>query len=70
MLTWLDEYRQNPQAANPYMVLTCFDELTLSKGVGLMRGDVIQSLSRNEGRVIMEQVMDTYMTADGYEKAR
>ena len=70
VLTWLDEYRQNPQAANPYMVLTCFDELTLSKGVGLMRGDVIQSLSRNEGRVIMEQVMDTYMTADGYEKAR
>lgn len=61
VLTWIDEYRRNPAGANPYLVLTCFDELVRQKGLALMRGDVISHLSREEGQVIMEQLMDVYL---------
>ncbi len=54
VLTWIDEYKRNPTGANPYLVLTCFDELVRSKGLALMRGDVISHMSREEGQVIME----------------
>jgi hypothetical protein len=56
--------------ANPYMVLTCFDELQISKGLGLMRGDVIQSITRLEGQVLMEQLMDCYLVEHMYERVR
>ena len=35
-----------------------------------MRGDVISHLSRDEGQVIMEQLMDIYLDATLYEKVR
>ena len=53
-MTWIDEYKRSPTGANPYLVLTCFDELVRLKGLALMRGDVISHLSREEGQVIME----------------
>ena len=70
VLTWIDEFKRSPTSANPYMVLTCFDELCRNKGVALMRGDVISHLSRDEGQVIMEQMMDIYLDATLYEKVR
>lgn len=54
VLTWIDEYKRNPAGANPYLVLTTFDELIRLKDIALMRGDVISHLSREEGQVIME----------------
>ena len=70
VLTWIDEYRRSPQSANPYMVLTCFDELCRSKDMALMRGDVISHLSRDEGQIVMEMMMDCYLDATLYEKVR
>jgi hypothetical protein len=35
-----------------------------------MRGDVISHLSREEGQVIMEQLMDVYLNETLYEKVR
>lgn len=35
-----------------------------------MRGDVISHLSREEGQVIMEQLMDVYLDETQYEKVR
>ncbi len=43
------------------MVLTCFDELVRVKGIALMRGDVISHMSREEGQVIMDQLIDCYL---------
>lgn len=30
----------NPQGSNPYLILTMYDELIISKHVGLVRGDI------------------------------
>ena len=45
LFTWLEDFKKNPQNANPYMVLTCFDELVRKKHRALLRGDVISHMS-------------------------
>jgi len=57
ILTYLEDYKRNPLNANPYLVLTFFDELITSKNLALLRGDVISHMSRLEGATIMEQVL-------------
>lgn len=49
IFTWLEDFKRNPLTANPYLVLTCFDELVRSKSCALLRGDVISYLTRTEG---------------------
>ena len=54
ILTYLEDFRKNPTAANPYLVLTMFDELVRVKQLALLRGDVISHMTQEEGRVVME----------------
>ena len=49
------------------MVLTCFDELLASKGIVLMRGDLISHLDEDEGKTIMTNVLDGYLIDSKYE---
>ncbi len=70
MLTWLEDFRRNPLTANPYLVLTCFDELVRSKGLALLRGDVISHMTRLEGATVMEQVLNSYLVDSEYETVR
>ena len=53
--------------ANPYMVLTIFDELVAKRSLALLRGDIISHLSRTEGQVILNQIMDAYLIESQFE---
>ena len=53
VLTFLGDYQVNPTGANPYMVLTCFDELIDTKGIVPLRGDLISNLDEDEGLTLM-----------------
>ena len=57
----------NPTGATPYMVLTAFTELIDTKGICLMRGDLISNLSEDEGQTIMEKLLNTYLRDSEYE---
>ena len=70
VLTYLEDFRRNPLTANPYLVLTFFDELVRSKGLALLRGDVISHMSRIEGATVMEQVLSSYLIDSEYETVR
>ena len=70
ILTYLEDYKRNPLNANPYLVLTFFDELITSKNLALLRGDVISHMSRLEGATIMEQVLQSYLVDSEYETVR
>lgn len=70
MLTWLDEYRRNPMGANPYFVLTCFDELLAKKEIALLRGDVISHMTQSEGQVLMTQIIEHYLNESKYDTVR
>lgn len=52
ILTYLEDFKKNPLTANPYLVLTFFDELVRTKGIALMRGDVIGQLNKDEAETV------------------
>jgi hypothetical protein len=52
------------------MVVTCFDELVRTKGVALIRGDVIGGLSKDEGQAILNTLLNTYLIDHNFDKVR
>ena len=54
VMTFLEDYKQNPAAAQPWLSVTLFGELLTSKAVGLLRADIApERLSKPEGEHIM-----------------
>lgn len=54
--------------SNPYFVLTMFDELTVKKGLGLIRGDIIDyQISKSEAGEILKYIYMFYMTPELYD---
>ena len=41
VLTFLEDYRQNPSMAQPWASVHLFDDLLTTKGVGLLRAEVV-----------------------------
>jgi ATP synthase F1 complex assembly factor 1 len=70
VFTFLGDFQRNPSTASPYMVLTCFDELIESKGIALMRGDLISNLNEDEGHTIMTTLLNGYMRESEYDVIR
>lgn len=70
MLTFLEDFKKNPKTANPYLVITCFDELVRAKQIALLRGDVISHMTQDEGATVMDQLLDSYLIDSEYEKVR
>lgn len=56
--------------ANPYMVVTCFDELVRTKGVALIRADVISQLNKEEGQAMLNTLLNSYLVETHFEKIR
>jgi ATP11 protein len=48
LITYLEDYKRDMSSAEPYLTLTLFDELVEQKGLGLIRGEVTNRLSRDE----------------------
>ena len=68
--TYLDDFKKNPMGANPYLVMTLFDELLRIKHLALLRGDVISNMTQDEGAVVMEMLLDSYLVDSEFEKVR
>ena len=66
----MGDYQRSPLNASPYMVLTCFDELVETKGIALMRGDLISHLDEDEGATIMKKLMETYLIESEFETVK
>jgi ATP synthase mitochondrial F1 complex assembly factor 1 len=50
LLTYLEDYKVNRENAVPYATLTLFDELVEKKGLALIRGEITNNMTREEGR--------------------
>ena len=70
MFTYLEDFKKNPLSANPYFVMTLFDELIRVKQLALLRGDVISNMTQDEGGAVMEMILDSYLVDSEYEKVR
>lgn len=49
LVTYLEDYKRDPANAQPYVTLTLFDELLEKKGLGLLRAEFTNQLTRDEG---------------------
>ena len=49
------------------MVVTCFDELLSTKGIVLMRGDLLSHLHEDEGKTLLNTLIAHYLQESKYE---
>lgn len=74
--TFLEDYKKDPNKANPYMVLTLYDELIYRKGcsisnnlgLGLARVDIIGDLNKREAEVIYNLTSDYFVKEPLFNK--
>eukprot|EP00356_Strombidium_inclinatum_P011319 CAMPEP_0170505190 /NCGR_PEP_ID=MMETSP0208-20121228/50117_1 /TAXON_ID=197538 /ORGANISM="Strombidium inclinatum, Strain S3" /LENGTH=77 /DNA_ID=CAMNT_0010785885 /DNA_START=362 /DNA_END=591 /DNA_ORIENTATION=- len=52
------------------MVLTCFDELIGQKGIVPIRGDLISNLSEDEGKTVMDMLLENYFMESKFQKVK
>lgn len=68
LFTQLELFRTMQSRAPPFFVLTFFDELSVKKGVVLVRGDIVShNLRKHEAEHILCQTKGFYIEADMYK---
>jgi hypothetical protein len=50
--------------------VTCFDELVRTKGIALIRGDVLGGMTKDEGQTMLNVMLNTYLVDHFYENVR
>lgn len=58
--TFLEEYKKDPVNAQPYLVITFFNELLFKKGIVLIRGDIVNELNQEESKRLLNMTIDFY----------
>lgn len=48
LLTYLEDYKVNPEGAQPYATISMYGDLVESKGLGLIRADITPNLTKKE----------------------
>lgn len=61
MFTYLDDFRKNPYAAEPYMAVTYYDELLARKQLVLARADKSGYLTKLEAQRVMSLIKKFYL---------
>ena len=64
--TYLEEYKQNPDAATQWASLAIYDDFVESKDLAMVRGDVSPQLTRQEGNLVARSLLQTYLSDDEY----
>jgi ATP synthase F1 complex assembly factor 1 len=61
LLTFLEEYKKNPSAAQPWMCLTVYEDLAFEKQLSLVRGDFTPHLTKADAEIVQKQLIACYM---------
>lgn len=61
-VTYVEDFKKNPDAAQPYLVITIYPELSESKGLVLLRADIcaLATLTKTDAARILEQLVTFY----------
>ena len=62
IFTWLDDYRRNPSAAEPYMSIALYDDFLARKDLVLVRGDFTGHLKKADAVHLMNLMRYYYFT--------
>ena len=70
LLTFLGDYQKDPLGSHPYMVVTCFDELSDTKDLVFLRADIIRQMDEDEGKTVFTRLLESYLIESQYENVR
>ena len=68
VLAFLEDYQRSPEAAPPWASVHLFDELLASKGVGLLRAEVVPERLTTEEAAHLLLLIRRYYGTSGYDK--
>ncbi len=69
MFTFADEYKKKGIFANPFFILTTFEELLETKKIALVRGDIIDfTMDKKDAHEVTKNLLSFYLTPELYEK--
>jgi len=67
ILTYLEEYKRNPETASPWMSLMMYSDLETSKGITLLRSDFTPNVTKKENSIVSQILVDVYRTQDMFD---
>lgn len=71
LATYLEDFRKDPAAANPYLAITFYDDLADDKGLVLVRGDVTPgALTPDEAIGLLGKVRRYYVEDEAFDRVR
>lgn len=66
-MAYLEDYKMDPHSATPLLTFSVFDDLADSKDLVLVRCDILnKQITDEEGRKIVESVLENYRLEDEY----
>jgi len=70
-LAYLEDYKMDPNRAQPLLTFSVFTDLNESHGMSLLRCDVInRGIEENEASVIVKNVIDSYRIDEEYSRVK
>lgn len=69
LVTYLEDFKTNPQNAQPYMTVTIYDELQHSKDLVLVRSDIcsLTTINKQDSDFITRTLIQSYINDDMYQ---
>jgi len=69
LLAYLEDYKMDPNRAQPLLTFSIFNDMVESHDISLLRCDVInKGIEESEGRKVMEFLVDCYKVEEEHEK--
>lgn len=69
LFTFLEDYKKNGFLSSPWLVLNIFQETLNTKGIALVRGDIIdEKMSKAEASLLLKRYIMFYLTPELYSE--
>mmetsp|Transcript_26903 Transcript_26903/g.34858 ORF Transcript_26903/g.34858 Transcript_26903/m.34858 type:complete len:219 (-) Transcript_26903:253-909(-) len=68
LVTYLEEYQNNPGGAQPWLVLSTYSDFAESKNLGLIRGDYTPNLNGGEAEKVFHGILSSYCTDEKFQQ--
>ena len=70
-MAYLEDYKMDPNRAQPLMTFSVFNDLAESHDLSLVRCDIInQGIEEDDGRKVLENMLNAYRIDEDFERVK
>jgi hypothetical protein len=71
LMAYLEDYKMDPNRAQPLMTFSIFNDLADSHDLSLVRCDIInKGIEENDGRKVLKNMLNAYRIDEDFEKVK